>query len=226
MTPSLPPSPAPRRPPPRWLDTVILFGVIGLSLSVGAYSIAWFVFNSGPSAVKIQSVPIDVDANGLSKELAFSDAPVPVPDLSFTDGSGNKLSLAAYRGRPLVLNVWATWCVPCRKEMPSLDRLQAEFDPSKLLVLTLSIDLKGAPTVDAFYRELGLRSLGIYVDTSGSAASKLGMPGVPGTLLIDAQGREVGRKLGPAEWDSPEVVALIRKHLDLDGAETLPKGST
>lgn len=193
---------------------------------MGAYAIAWFVFNSGPPRVRIQSVPLDVDASGLSNELAFSDTPVPVPDLTFADGSGNKLSLAAFRGRPLVLNVWATWCMPCRKEMPSLDCLQAKFDPSKLLVLTLSIDLQGAPTVDAFYRELGLHALGIYVDTTGSAASRLGMPGVPGTLLIDAQGREVGRKLGPAEWDSPEVIALIRKHLSLDEASAPPKGST
>lgn len=212
MTPLTPP-PTPRRPLPRWLDTLLLIGLIGASASVGAYAIAWFIFNSGPPPVRIQSVPIDATAEASAYDFAFSDAPAAVPDLAFADASGRKLSLSDFRGRSIVLNIWATWCVPCRKEMPSLDRLQAKFDPSKLLVLTVSIDFKGAPVVSAFYQELGLHWLGVYVDTTAGAASKLGMPGVPGTLLIDADGREVGRKLGPAAWDSPEVAEVLRQHL-------------
>lgn len=184
---------------------------------VGAYSIAWFVFNSGPPPVVIESVPIDETADASSYDFAFPSAPTPVPDLAFTDASGRKVLLSDFRGRPVVLNIWATWCVPCRKEMPSLDRLQAKFDPAKLLVLTLSIDLKGASVVNAFYQELRLHSLGVYVDPTGGAASKLGMPGVPGTLLIDAEGREVGRKLGPAAWDSPEVADVLRQYLGVAG---------
>lgn len=186
---------------------------------MGAYSIAWFVFNSGPPPVVIQSVPIAETAEASSYDFAFPSSPTAVPDLAFTDASGRKVLLSSFRGRPIVLNIWATWCVPCRKEMPSLDRLQAKIDPSKLLVLTLSIDLKGAPVVTAFLAELGLHSLGVYVDTTGGAASKLGMPGVPGTLLIDADGREVGRKLGPAAWDSPEVAEVLRQHLGITIAE-------
>lgn len=215
MTPIKPPQPPPRRPLPRWLDSLLLIALIGAAGSAGAYAIAWFVFSSGPQPVVIRSVPIDETAEASSYEFAFSNAPAPVPDLAFTDASGHKFLLSDFRGRPIVLNIWATWCVPCRKEMPSLDRLQAKVDPSKLLVLTLSIDLKGASVVNAFYKELGLRSLGLYVDTTGSATSKLGMPGVPGTLLIDAEGREVGRKLGPAAWDGPQVAEILRQHLGI-----------
>ena len=216
MTSSTPP----RRPLPRWLDTLVLIVLIGASVSVGAYAMAWFVFDSSPRPVKILSVPIDATAEASSYDFVFPSAPAPVPDLVFVDASGRKVSLSDFRGRPIVLNIWATWCVPCRKEMPSLDRLQAKFDPSKLIVLTLSIDRQGASVISPFYQELGLHSLGIYVDTTGSAASKLGMPGVPGTLLIDAEGREVGRKLGPAAWDSPEVAEVLRQHLGIAAGET------
>lgn len=218
MTPLTPP-PTPRRPLPRWLDTVLLVVLIGAAASVGAYAIAWFIFDSSPPRVTITSVPIDATAGASLYDFAFPNAPTPVPDLAFADVSGRKLSLSDFRGRPIILNIWATWCVPCRKEMPSLDRLQAKFDPSKLLVLAVSIDFKGTPVVSAFYQELGLHSLGVYVDTTGGAASKLGMPGVPGTLLIDAEGREVGRKLGPAAWDSPEVADVLRQHLGIATTE-------
>jgi len=96
-----------------------------------------------------------------------------------------------------------------------IDRLQATIDKSQLLVLPLSIDRKGAPVVKQFYEELGLKVLGIYVDQSGKASSELSTVGVPTTLLIDRDGREIGRKVGPAEWDSPEMIALIREHLGL-----------
>ena len=82
-------------------------------------------------------------------------------------------------------------------------------------MVTLSIDRGGVPVVKQFYEELGLKSLGIYVDQSGQAASALGAVGIPLTLLVDREGREIGRKLGPAEWDSPEVIDIIRQHLGL-----------
>jgi thiol-disulfide isomerase/thioredoxin len=156
-------------------------------------------------------------------EFSFSDQPHAVPELKFVDGDDHSLSLQDYRGRPILLNIWATWCVPCRKEMPALDRLQTAFDKSRLLVLPLSIDRKGAAVVKPFYRGLGLQTLGIYVDQSGKAASRLNTVGVPTTLLIDREGREIGRKIGPAEWDSPEMIALLRAHLGLPASE--PKAS-
>jgi thiol-disulfide isomerase/thioredoxin len=133
--------------------------------------------------------------------FAFHDRPRALPALRFEDGAGHPLSLDDFRGRPVVLNLWATWCVPCGQEMPALGRLQREFDKSGV--------------VRQFYRDLGLAALGVYIDRSGEAASDLGAIGLPTTLLIDRNGHEVGRKSGPAEWDSPEIAALIRDHLGL-----------
>jgi thiol-disulfide isomerase/thioredoxin len=147
--------------------------------------------------------------------LSFLDKPKELPRIEFVDGEDRPLTLAEFRGRPVLLNVWATWCVPCRKEMPSLDRLQAKFDPSRLLVLTLSVDRQGSSAVRRFYREQGLKTLGIYVDRSGDVLQKLRLPGVPGTLLLNADGQEIGRKLGQAEWDSPAMTDLIVQRLGL-----------
>ena len=150
--------------------------------------------------------------------LSFWPEPRAVPDLRFADGNGRALSLADFRGRPVVLNIWATWCVPCRKEMPTLDRLQAAFGKSVLTVLPLSIDRQETAVVRQFYRQLGLKALGVYVDPSGRAASEIGAIGIPTTLLIDRGGREVGRKIGPADWDSPKMIGLLRRHLGLSGS--------
>lgn len=165
---------------------------------------------TGPATLPSNPAPPASDASKFS-----FDRPRPVPPLQFVDGSGRSLSLEDFRGRPILLNIWATWCVPCRKEMPALDRLQASFAKSELLVLPLSIDRQGATVVKPFYRELGLKALGIYIDQSGEASSELGAIGVPTTLLIDREGREIGRKVGPAEWDSAAIIALLRAHLGL-----------
>lgn len=147
--------------------------------------------------------------------VSFLDHPVALPEIRFVDDTGRSLTLADFRGRPVLLNIWATWCVPCRKEMPSLDRLQAKFEPSQFLVLTLSIDRQGIPSIKQFYEELGLKSLGIYLDLSGAALQSLRAPGIPTTLFVNRDGQEIGRKIGPAEWDDPEIIALLRTHLNL-----------
>lgn len=158
-------------------------------------------------------------------EFSFKGQPTDLPDIRFVDGDGKAMSLTDFRGRSVLLNIWATWCVPCGKEMPSLDRLQAKFDPRKFLVLTLSIDNRGVPAVKDFYRELGLKSLGIYVDQSGKVLGQVGAPGVPTTLLVTAKGQEAGRKIGAAEWDSSETITLLREHLELPGDESGQEGS-
>jgi thiol-disulfide isomerase/thioredoxin len=137
--------------------------------------------------------------------------PKPIPPVAFTDEAGHSLSLADFKGRAVLLNLWATWCVPCRKEMPSLDRLQAKLGGPRFQVLAVSIDKQSGVVVQPFYRELGLQSLGIYIDASGKTPSALDIEGVPATLLVDANGREIGRKLGALEWDSPTVIDTLRK---------------
>jgi thiol-disulfide isomerase/thioredoxin len=157
------------------------------------------------------------DATTTGTIIAVSP-PRPMPELHFADGDGHPLTLADFRGRAVLLNIWATWCVPCRKEMPSLDRLQARLGGRDLVVVPLSIDRKGADVVRPFYRKLGLASLGVYLDQSGNNASALNIEGLPTTLLIDREGREVGRAAGPAEWDAPAVISKIRLLLHLPGA--------
>jgi thiol-disulfide isomerase/thioredoxin len=144
--------------------------------------------------------------------------PTPVPAVSFEDAAGNPLSLADFRGRVVVLNLWATWCGPCRHEMPSLDRLQADEGGQDLQVLPLSLDRGALEQVEEFYKEVGIRHLEIYRDPTGAAGRALGAFGLPTTLVIDQTGREVGRLLGPAEWDGPEALALLRSLIEPERA--------
>lgn len=144
-----------------------------------------------------------------------SASPKPVPQLQFTGRAGRALSLADFRGKVILLNIWATWCAPCRKEMPSLDRLQAQLGGPDFEVVALSIDQGGDALffVEKFFREIGVEHLRIYLDRTGGAAREVGALGLPATLLLDRRGLELGRLVGPAEWDSPEAIATIRQYL-------------
>ena len=195
---------------------------IGAAVAVlaGAMIVALFLWRtvgtSSSPAVQVTgsvSQPPEGGSGAVPVTFVFFDKPRPLPDIRFIDGAGQSRSLADLRGHPLVLNIWATWCVPCRQEMPTLERLQAALKGSDTLVVPLSIDSKGRPAVAAFYREIGITSLGTYVDQSGDATHLLGISGIPTTLMIDRDGREIGRKIGPAEWDSPDMVALIENRL-------------
>jgi thiol-disulfide isomerase/thioredoxin len=136
-----------------------------------------------------------------------------LPDLRFIDGAGSPRSLSDFRGRVILLNLWATWCVPCRDEMPALDRLQAALGGPDFEVVALSLDRDGIVNVKRFYEELKLRALQIYVDQDGDALGKLGSVGIPLTVLVDRKGRELWRVVGPREWDQPAEVNRIRGHL-------------
>jgi thiol-disulfide isomerase/thioredoxin len=147
-----------------------------------------------------------------------------LPDVAFVDGDGRATKLSDFRGKTILLNVWATWCAPCRKEMPALDRLQAKLGDAGFEVVALSIDRGGAWAVKSFYEELGIEGLRVYVDATARASSDLGAIGLPTTLLIDPQGREIGRKVGPAEWDSSDVVKAIRSYLETPEASASVQG--
>ncbi len=134
----------------------------------------------------------------------------PVPELSFLDAEGDAVTLEDFRGKVVILNLWATWCAPCRQEMPGLDRLQAALGEDGLQVLPLSLDRGEVGQIEAFYDEIGLTTLPIYRDPKAAAGRALGAYGLPTTLVLDREGREVGRLLGPAEWDGEEAMTLIR----------------
>jgi len=145
--------------------------------------------------------------------VGWASAPATVPDIRFQDAYGKPHTLSNFRGKVVLLNVWATWCAPCRKEMPALDRLQQKLGGTEFEVIALSIDSGGAAAVRQFYDEMGIRSLAVYVNPSMEASGKLRTVGIPTTLLLDREGRERWRKTGPAEWDSPEIIVSLRAKL-------------
>jgi len=186
--------------------SAIVLLVLGYEYGRQAFSPASAVREPAP-AVEAGGSPDSVKP----LELSVFDRPRDLPEIHFADEEGHELTLGDFRGRVVLLNVWATWCVPCRKEMPTLDRLQAKLGGKDFLVIPLSIDREGVAPVKRFYQELKFEKLAIYVDPSGKGSRTLVIPGVPTTLLIDRQGREIARKMGPAEWDGQEMVSLVEQ---------------
>ena len=133
-----------------------------------------------------------------------------VPEVTFLDADGNERTLEDFQGRVVVLNLWATWCAPCRKEMPSLDRLQATLGGDDLEVVALAVDRGDLSKVLRFYDEVALEHLAVYHDSTAKAGRTLRAPGLPTTLIIDRSGDEVGRVLGDAEWDGDDVATLLK----------------
>jgi thiol-disulfide isomerase/thioredoxin len=137
----------------------------------------------------------------------------PAPEVAFADDSGAEVRFADFRGKVVLVNLWATWCVPCVKEMPALDRLQAALGPEGLEVVAVSQDRGGVPTVVRFYEKYDFGQLGVFVDPKGEMAKAFAVGVLPTSLLIDREGRVVGQLMGAAEWDAPEAQALIRHYL-------------
>jgi thiol-disulfide isomerase/thioredoxin len=154
----------------------------------------------------------------LRSGVGWASAPRPVQDIRFQDADGKPYTLSDFRGKVVLLNMWATWCAPCRKEMPALDRLQQILGSPAFEVVALSINSGGVAVVRQFYDDIGIRRLAIYVDPTTEATGKLGTLGIPTTLLLDREGRERWRKTGPAEWDSPEIIESLRAKLRGDAS--------
>jgi thiol-disulfide isomerase/thioredoxin len=140
------------------------------------------------------------------------------PDLPFTTRYGDAWRLSDFQGRVVLLNFWATWCEPCIREMPSLDRLAAALDPEEAVVLAVAIDRKGPFAVRPFFELYRLKTLDMLFDTTDALRTELGaLDALPITFLIDRRGRLAGYLPGSAEWDSPDALAVIRYYLGEDG---------
>lgn len=155
--------------------------------------------NVGPDLIK-----------GTLARFKLAKAPKPLPDLAFVDGTDKAVKLSDYKGKVVLMNFWATWCAPCVKEMPSLDRLQAEMGKDKFVVLPLSLDGPSKPKVVPFYKNKDLTELGIYFDKGHKTMQAVDVNVLPTSILIDAEGRELGRIEGEADWAKPEAVALMK----------------
>lgn len=156
-------------------------------------------------------------SHGLEK-LVRANTPKPLPTIGFSDGEGRQRSLSEWRGKVILVNLWATWCAPCRVEMPSLDRLQAKLGGPDFAVIPISLDWSGPDKPRQFLEKNKLGNLPLYLDNSKTLMQSLNVPGLPLSVLIDREGRELARLAGAAEWDSPEAEAIIRAAISGEGA--------
>lgn len=146
--------------------------------------------------------------------LSLAKAPKPLPDLAFKAPDGTQVGLADFKGREVLLNLWATWCVPCRQEMPALDHLQGALGSKDFVVVAVNIDTARLERPKAFLNEIGVKNLAFYADNTADVFQALKQAGkvlgLPTTILIGKDGCEIGTMAGPAQWDSPDALAFLK----------------
>jgi len=158
--------------------------------------------------------PSDKLNSGEMRAFVFRKEPQPIDAFSFVDGSEQPMSMADFKGKVVLLNLWATWCAPCRKEMPDLDRLQRDMGSDDFEVVALSLDRSGLEASQKFLDDIGIQHLKTYIDATSRASKPLRVVGMPTTILVDREGRELGRLIGPAKWDHPDAKRLIQAAID------------
>ena len=146
---------------------------------------------------------------GDMRKLNIHSEPMPGSDVAFLHEDGSETSLAAYEGKYVLLNFWATWCAPCRKEMPDLAALQDELGSDTFEVVTIATGRNPRPAMEAFFDDIGVDNLPLHTDARQNLARSLGVLGLPVTLLLDPEGNEVARLVGDADWHSESAVAII-----------------
>ena len=148
--------------------------------------------------------------SGSVAKLELKQPRVAIPTFPFKNLDGSDASYDAFKGKVVLINFWATWCIPCVKEMPSLNRLAMTVGKDKFAVMALSLDGPTRARVAPFIRDKELTALDVFLDDKRAAYGKLDILVLPTSVLVDKQGREVGRLSGDAEWDTPEAIGLIR----------------
>ena len=171
-----------------------------------AFAAALVLVGAGAGAMAADFEALRV---GDMKKLNFGAVPQALPAVALTDDAGAERSLAEWSGKVLVVNFWATWCAPCRVEMPALDRLQGAMGSDDFQVLTVATGRNAMPAITKFFDEAGVTRLQILRDEQQKLARELGILGLPVTLILDREGREVARLIGDAAWDGPEAQALL-----------------
>jgi thiol-disulfide isomerase/thioredoxin len=149
-------------------------------------------------------------------EFLPSSQPLPAPAISLTDAAGNTVDLAELHGKVVLVNLWATWCEPCLREMPSLERLQARLG-DRIAVLAVSEDRGGDKVVEPFIAKLGLKSVKTFIDSRSAVGHAFEVRGLPTSFLIGRDGKVLGRVEGAAEWDSPKMLGVLEALLSGDG---------
>ncbi|GFO82398.1 MAG: thiol:disulfide interchange protein TlpA [Methyloceanibacter sp.] len=164
-------------------------------------------------AANAGSSPLKGLNTGAMAAFVVRPRPADVPTFAFEGAGGVEQTAADLKGKVVLLNIWATWCVPCREEMPQLNTLQSELGGSDFEVVAINIDKGGPDKAKAFLAETGASDLTPYFDPTGKLFARLKAVGMPTTLLLNADGQEMGRLVGPADWASPEAKAIIEAAL-------------
>ncbi len=208
------PAPSATRRIPLIVATVVLGGAIGFA--------ALYAFGPKPGASGDPACRAAVDtakriaplAHGEVAALTMATAPLQLPDLAFQDADGRPKKLSDWRGKTVLVNLWATWCVPCRKEMPALEDLQAKMSGPNFEVVAINIDTRDAEKPKAFLKEANLTRLGYFNDPKAKVFQDLKAIGralgMPTSVLVDPKGCEIATIAGPAEWASEDALKLIR----------------
>ncbi|MPQ92846.1 TlpA disulfide reductase family protein [Thioclava sp. JE_KL1] len=162
-----------------------------------------------------QAADLDAVKSGQMESLVTYDEPLPLPPFTVTDESGDEHSMKDFEGKVVLINFWATWCPPCREEMPSLNALQKAYGENGFQVMTIATGGSNSPEkVAAFFDKEGIDALPRFHDDANFAARAMGVLGLPVSVLVDKKGHEVGRMIGGAEWDSPEAKKVIEALID------------
>jgi thiol-disulfide isomerase/thioredoxin len=207
-----------RRPMLRALVIAAVLGAVaGLA---GVYGIGGLKRNAAPGADPECAEAVQTAqklkplVHGEVAAVALAEKPMRVPDLSFHDGNGKPVKLSDFRGRNLLVNLWATWCVPCRKEMPALDALMGKMDAQDFTIVAINIDTRDPEKPKKFLADIGAKNLPYYEDQSGNTFQDLKRAGralgLPTSILVDKKGCEIGHIAGPAEWASDDAVKLVK----------------
>lgn len=216
MTDPLPPSPPPP-PATRRIAMIAIAGVLGAIAGLaGVYGIGGVMRNAGDPVCR---PAVDL-ARKLSPLMTGEVAAVTaaqtglrIPDIEFQDAAGAPKKLSDWRGRTVLLNLWATWCVPCRKEMPALDELQARLGSADFEVVAVNIDTRDPDKPRTWLKDAGIDRLAYYHDSKARSFQDLKAAGralgMPTSVLVDARGCEIGALSGPAEWASDDALKLV-----------------
>lgn len=156
---------------------------------------------------------------GPLRKLILHPAPKMRADIPYTDPDGATRSLSEYQGKTILVNFWATWCAPCRKEMGSLDRLQAELGGGAFEVVTIATSRNPMPAINRFFEEENIQNLPILLDPKSALAAEYGTISLPLTVILNPAGHEIARLIGDAEWDSDSAKTIIRKISGIDSSD-------